>query len=255
MTSSRSEVVIGLDALRSVRATDFLPGLIVHKAVDCPPGMDYLTITHRATGLAVAPKLQPGDMKLAREVLEELAWDLPVDVILDSVSHQELSKKLMVKTNQERSKRQENRIAKDTGGKRQPASGARWGARRDVVLPRFKIEAKTTTRKSFQLDVRDLSFLKQQAYLEGKIGVYLVEISGKEDLCVLPKSEADDELLAGSTIQKMRGAGSSSFTLTAEMAVAAVHGTVFELELATGMYYCFCYERFLSLAKRGMDAA
>jgi len=255
MTSKKHDIIIGLDSLRPVRATQFLPGLVVHKSADCPPGKDYLNITHAVTGLAVAFHLQPGDMLAAKEILSRASWTITPDILLESEEHRSLSELVMNSTNRSRSLKQEKRIAKDTGGKRQPASGARWGARRDVVLPRFKVEAKTTKHTTFSVDVKDLAFLKQQAYLENRVGVYIVEMDGKEELCVIPKAEADDELLVEATIKKVRCAGEKSFTLSVAMSVEAVHGAVFELETATGMYYCFSYERFLRLAKRGMNGA
>jgi hypothetical protein len=253
MTSRKHDIIIGLDSLRAVRATQFLPGLIVHKSADCPPGKDFLNVTHAVTGLAVAIHLQPGDMLKAKEILAQASWTVTPDILLESEEHRLLSERVMSETNRARSLKQEKRIAKDTGGKRQPASGARWGARRDVVLPRFKIEAKTTKHSTFSVDVRDLGFLKQQAYLENRIGVYIIELDGKEELCIIPKAEADDELLAEATIKKIRCAGERSFTVTVAMSNDAVRGAVYELESASGMYYCFSYERFLKLAKRGMD--
>lgn len=251
MTAHRTEVIIGLEDLRPVRAIQFLPGLVIHKSVDCPPGEAWMTITYEAIGLAIAAHLEPADMAMAKHELSKLDWNITPDVMLLSDAHKEASERVMALTNQERSARQERRIAKDTGGKRQPASGSRWGARRDVVLPRFKIEAKTTIHDKFSLDVRDLGYLVREALQEGKVGVYMVEIDGAEELCIIPKDEADDDLLVEAKIRTLRGAGKSSFTLTSKMSLEAVHGTVFELELATGMYYCFSYERFLRLAKRG----
>lgn len=251
MTASKVEVIIGLETLRPVRALPFLPGLVLHKSVDCPPGRAWQTVTYEPLGLAVAFHLEPGDMPLVKEELSKLKWNITPDLMLLSAEHKAASERVMALTNKERSLVQEKRIAKDVGGKLQPGSGSRSGYKRDVVLPRFKIEAKTTEHSTFGIDVKDLAYLKRESLLEGKVGVYIVQIAGSEELCIIPKDEADEDLLVEATIKLLRGAGKSTFTLTAAMAVGAVHGTVYELELHTGMYYCFSYERFLRLAKRG----
>jgi hypothetical protein len=251
MTAHRTEVLLGLDTLRSVRAIQFLPGLIIHKALDCPPGEAWQSITYERIGLAVVARIEPGDVGAAKLILAALDWDITPDQMLVSDAHKEAGEQVMALTNKERSNRQEARIAKDTGGRRQPGSGSRVGYTRDVVLPRFKIEAKTTLRSTYSLDIKDLAYLKKESLQEGKVGVYIVEMDGNEELCIIPKSEADDDLLLEATVKTLRGAGTSTFTLTSSMSVQAVHGTVFELELYNGMYYCFSYERFLRLAKRG----
>jgi hypothetical protein len=58
-----------------------------------------------------------------------------------------------------KSKKQEERIAKETGGKKQPASGSQWHSKGDVKGPLtkgliadgFLIEGKTTAKKQITL--------------------------------------------------------------------------------------------------------
>lgn len=251
MSDKKHEILVGLETLKSVRTTPFLPGLVLHKAVDCPPGQALLTVSYVRAGTAVARDVTPGKMKEVKELLSTLNWDITPAEMLESAQHRAVSDKAMALSNKERSLRQEKRIAQDTGAKRQPASGALWGHSRDHLLPRFKFEAKETQLNTFKLDVKDLAFLKKEAYAGNRIGVYIIEMAGHEELCIIPKGDADDDLLLEATIVPLKGSGKSIFTLTVEHALAAVHGTVYELELSTGMYYAFSYERFLRLVKRG----
>jgi hypothetical protein len=243
------EITIGLDGCKTVRASDFLPGLTIHKAPDCPPGMDYLNITHLTSGQAIAVHVQPGQVARVKEILSRVNWSLPPPAILESAVHKQAHEEAMRATNRDVSLRQENRIAKDTGGKRQPASGARWGARRDIILPRFLIEAKTTKHATFYLDVRDLAFLRKQAYSVGKVPVYIVEVSGKEELVILPFYDVPEEALASTTLRNFYWQAHTSVSITAAMALEAVHGSTFAFELACGKYVGLCYERFLTFAR------
>ena len=52
-------------------------------------------------------------------------------------------------------KRQEKRIAKETGGKRQPGSGSGWLHQNDVKDPQFLREMKQTDGKSISIKGED----------------------------------------------------------------------------------------------------
>lgn len=69
---------------------------------------------------------------------------------------------------QRRSQLQERRIAQDTGGRVQPASGALSGAKSDVRLTgQLRIEAKTTSKNSFILKLEDLKKIMLEALSGG----------------------------------------------------------------------------------------
>lgn len=89
-------------------------------------------------------------------------------------------------TSKQRSVKQERRIAKDLGGRVTPASGARWGARRDVKSDAWLIEAKTTGQSSYRIEDKDLEFLLRQAYRIGRTPAYVIEFQGQGELVVLP---------------------------------------------------------------------
>jgi len=78
-----------------------------------------------------------------------------------------------------KSKKQEERIAKETGGKRQPASGSRWHSKGDVEGPPtkeliadgFLIEGKTTAKKQITLRRSILEDHFNKAIESNRIGI------------------------------------------------------------------------------------
>lgn len=76
----------------------------------------------------------------------------------------------MARTNQQRrSRRQERLIAKDIGGKEQPASGASWSAKGDVrKTGDLRIEAKYTDKDFFSLKLADVLKIRNEALMGGE---------------------------------------------------------------------------------------
>lgn len=74
------------------------------------------------------------------------------------------------------SKRQEDKVAKAVGGKRQPNSGATTWQKGDVKNKNFLIECKTTTaehKKSFSIKEEWLEKIREEAFGMGKQGYAL----------------------------------------------------------------------------------
>ena len=65
-----------------------------------------------------------------------------------------------------RARKQEERIAKELGGKRQPGSGNQWHAKADVKTARFLVEAKYTDARRYILKLDDIKKLKRQLLFE-----------------------------------------------------------------------------------------
>ena len=94
----------------------------------------------------------------------------------------------------ERSRKQEKRLAEETGGKRQPGSGNKWFAKGDIESPQtkeliaggFLIEGKTTAKK--QIIVRR-SMLEEhftKALDNNRIGIFQIclDDSVRSPLCI-----------------------------------------------------------------------
>jgi len=252
----RVEILIGDDSVQSVRGHSFLPGLVLHKAPDCAPGETLFNVSHERSGMAVVTHMEPGAIAQVKAALMALDWTMLPDEFVRSDAHTRAREDAMKATGKTRSLAQEKRLAKSLGGKRQPASGARWGARRDVVLPRFLIEAKTTKATSFSVDLRDLEFLRKQATAAGKTPAYAIQLAGKEEIIILPLYEISDEETRGAEAKTLTKYGAQSFTVTATMQYeATVRNTIFVLETSFGMFVLVSYERFLHLAKKDVDDA
>lgn len=249
MVSAKIEVPIGgVDEFKSVRATPLVPGLVVHKAPDCPPGEALQNITHTRSGLAIVRHLQPGDIGEAKAILSETDWTgLPEDFVF-SEAHVMCAAKV-----NSLSQQQESRLAKVLGGRRQPASGARWGFRRDVITPKYLIEAKTTGTKSYAIQLDDLLFLRKQAYGLGKLPAYIVEIAGCEEIVVVPFWDLDAEDHAKFTIKEKALYTKKSFSITEQVAKDAASGVVLGLNFDKAKFLAIGYESFLAIAKKGID--
>tara|TARA_B100000809_G_C15104250_1_gene518104 strand:+ start:268 stop:615 length:348 start_codon:yes stop_codon:yes gene_type:complete len=88
----------------------------------------------------------------------------------------------------------ENRIAKEFGGHRQPASGAISGLKGDVITESFLIEHKFTEKGSFSITRGLLSKIVREAYGEGRVPLLCIKFdstpAGLENEWVLiPKGE------------------------------------------------------------------
>lgn len=98
-------------------------------------------------------------------------------------------------TSKDRSLRQEKRLAKETGGKVQRASGATTFRKGDVddvpdasvPVMDLKIEAKTTKHHSYRLNYADLQKIEQEAFQDGKKGAMVISFDDRHDYLVIRK--------------------------------------------------------------------
>ena len=95
----------------------------------------------------------------------------------------------------ERSDRHEKKIARDYGGRQKSGSGASPYSKGDVVLPKANIlvEAKTTDKASYRLEIETLAKISREAIGEGRDPAMEIEILGGDSVCerrwiVLPSS-------------------------------------------------------------------
>jgi hypothetical protein len=65
-------------------------------------------------------------------------------------------------------RRSENRLSKVLGGRLTPASGAMDGAKGDIRLSEFLLEAKSTTRDSFSVDYGHLAKIRAESLTNNK---------------------------------------------------------------------------------------
>lgn len=89
--------------------------------------------------------------------------------------------------NRKRSQRQEAQLATQYGGKVQPCSGARPHSKGDVKTENLLIEAKTSNHEGYRLTVATWQKIQDEAALEGKVGVMIIELNGHR-MCVVPEN-------------------------------------------------------------------
>jgi hypothetical protein len=87
------------------------------------------------------------------------------------------------------SREQEDRIAKETGGRRVPGSGSSLYARGDVKTADYLIEAKQTEKDSIRVTWAWLAKITRQALAAGKRPALVIEVRCKEQRDVLVESE------------------------------------------------------------------
>jgi hypothetical protein len=81
---------------------------------------------------------------------------------------------------QQRSKQQEQALAKRPGGRKQVNSGRHWFSKRDVRLNGFLIEARTTNAESYRIDKEEFEKVIKDALATppGMLGAMLIEFPG-----------------------------------------------------------------------------
>ncbi len=83
---------------------------------------------------------------------------------------------------QKRSRLQERRIADDIGGREQPGSGAPWSAKGDVrKTGDLRVEAKTTSAKTFILKLREILKIRDEA-LSGGVEDWAMQVEFQDPL-------------------------------------------------------------------------
>lgn len=147
----------------------------------------------------------------------------------------------MKKTSKQLSRRQEAEIAHDLGGRVMPASGARWGARRDIKSDAWLVEAKTTGQGSHVVNNRDLAYLTRQAYQLGKTPAYIVEFQGEGSIAIVPRDVFPDDR-AGIVADMTRRAGWAFSYIEAYSLVCPL-----TVQFDCGYYAVITYEEFLAI--------
>jgi hypothetical protein len=212
---------------------------------------DY-NITHVESGLAVLVYVPEKFLELARMILGRIDWTKSAEDIYENDKYYVvIEEAIAVLTNHEASKKQEVRIAEDLDGKRQPASGSRWGYRRDVITPSILVEAKTTKSNKMSVSVKDLEFLRKQAYSQGKIPAYIIELNKGGEVAVVPHQELDDNFLDSFEGLSCLGGRppKKSFTITLNHVSALLTGQRITLTIGTNEYTIMSYGKFLEFAK------
>lgn len=99
---------------------------------------------------------------------------------------------------QKQSRRHEDRLAKELGGKRVAASGAFWSRKGDVRSQDLLVEHKWTGKTQFTLKAGVLEKIVKEAILDGRMPILGVHLNG-ENYCVLTE---DDFLELRQTLQE-----------------------------------------------------
>lgn len=80
---------------------------------------------------------------------------------------------------QKASRKQEQQVAGDLGGKVNAGSGNGWRHKNDVRTNEFSVECKTTTKLSYSLKRSELDLAERHALADGKDMLFVIDIDGK----------------------------------------------------------------------------
>jgi len=238
----------------AVEGLPFLPGLCMHKTPNVGKTVGLYNITHSNSGLAVLSYVNEADLELVRMILGKMLWDKSPSKIFDNDKYYNLTLEAKaVLTNHEKSKKQEERIAKDVGGKRQPASGSRWGSKRDIVTPDLLIEAKTTKHSKKSVVIKDLHFLTKQAYQQGKVPVYIIELGNKQEVAIVPAQELTEAILEElNETKELNCKNKKSFSIGTGLVDWIIANNCALVETTNSTYALISYYFFLEVSKRGL---
>lgn len=236
-----------------VDAFPFLPGLFAHEDNE---GGGLFSVTHVQSCASVLSGVPEDRLELVRAIIGRLLWDKPAELIFIDIRYQKaIEEAKAVLTNHQRSERQEKRVTKDLDGKRQPASGSRWGYRRDIVTPSILVEAKTTKAKRYSIPFADLEFLKRQAYGTGRVPAYLISLQDSSEVVVLPDQDVGEDDLPNKVeyiVSTCRPAA-KSLAITMDTVKTCIEGNVVKVKHNKNNYLIMGYEMFLDFAKKGVE--
>jgi hypothetical protein len=74
----------------------------------------------------------------------------------------------------------EKRVAKLTGSRRTPASGAKWHAKADLKNATHLTEVKATATKSYTLKLQTLLKIEREALAQDRVPSLVVEFTGRD---------------------------------------------------------------------------
>ena len=222
-----------------------LPGVVAHHNPN--PKRQDVWLTHVTSGLPLVMGAAQDQVSALVEMLGSLPWNIPAGEIYTSCAHAACAEEAASMVS--RSDRQENRLAKDLNGRRSPASGAGIGLKRDVRTKRLLIEAKTTERAVYYAQVTELRHLAVQAFQEGRVPAFIMQIRDHEEVVLMPEDEIFE--LSGEdppeTITGVPVVGSMG--VSEDLVHTVINGQAVRYCVGDIPYILMGYEAFITLVK------
>jgi len=158
-------------------------------------------VTHIYSGMFVLNPIPEELIPELAPILGKVDWEIPASRVFQSAAHHralDQCLKVLMSYKQRFSQRREKAVAKELGGKVQPASGSRDGYKRDIVIADILVEHKTSIPGSGaehyrDVDLKDLEFHRQQALEISRIPAYLLEFGGRDSVAFIPEDELEGE--------------------------------------------------------------
>jgi hypothetical protein len=242
---------------KQVTGRPLVRGLAFHPSLSNTPTNGNLhNITHLESGLSVLHQVPHDAIPRIAEMLAVVSWDTSSSIIFDSAEHTNTLEdclEFLVAYKHRFSQRCEADVAKDLGGKVQPASGSLPGYKRDILTADILAEHKTSEPGSQSadyrdVDLRDLEFHRRQALSIGKVPAYIFAFEGQDSIVFLPADELDDDL-AGMNFHEVDVSSQVVWRLHRATGLKLNETTWLKLILAKRVWLGVPYLDFLELAK------
>lgn len=109
-------------------------------------------------------------------------------------------------TSKRRSQKQEKSVAKSTGSKLTPASGAKWGAKGDVRHEDFLIECKTTEKDYYSITTKVWEKIRMEATKDhGRIPLLVIDLRDQDRYVVFRPQDLDVEIETYEVVPHVHG--------------------------------------------------
>jgi len=235
-----------------VEGVTLVPGIAIVDDVGNPLRR---ALIHEKSGMAIAVNLKPAGLMIAQYLLANLDWTVSVTSIRSNPAYYGVITVLQDRL--KRSRIQEERVAADFKGKRQPASGSRPGKKRDVVTggnvlqseqtsAALMFELKTYERTSCTVSLRDIDFLRRQAYTRGLIPAYAIELDGKEEVVITTSEDFESISLASAIPLELN---EKSVPLSNAVVANVLDGVTMHFTYNGFSYVVISYSTLLQLAR------
>ena len=119
------------------------------------------------------------------------------------------------------------------------------------ITPELLIEAKTTEANRISIRFDDLEFLKSQAYMQGLVPTYIVDVGKYESAAVLPENDLDPQIISDSERVSIKPS-KKSFSLNGVLLSKLSPKIYLSVQHKETNYVVLCYKTFLDFAKKGL---
>jgi hypothetical protein len=247
MKMASIDILVGPSlAHRTVEATMFLPGLVLHKTPDAP-GQDLYSVTHRVSGLAILTHVAEQHLAAVRRMLGDACWTLMPDDIFEGQEYYRLIRTVLQVIHG-----RDVLHGTDDENRRRGDPGSNWGFFATVATPSIHAEELVAAGTEALVLYTDLQQVQARGDARNRVPVLMVGVGNREDVVVIPRVALPHGFLADLRTVVVDATLRGYLSVTASMADRAVRGHCFRVSFGKEQFVLMGYVPFLRFAKRGL---